>query len=226
MPSLGKLSSAPIISHKRKYIYVYIPKVACSTIREMLARIDRIKYYPNWTYTNGKIRTTKFKRVMINNISKYPNYYSFMFVRNPWDRLVSCYKDKVLSVRTLPNSPWVQDGVYKPFARHYNKDFRNMKFNQFVAFVSRVPDKRANGHFRSQHTFIQKQLPNLTFIGRFERFARDLAVVKKALGVTYKQKRIWSSKDRTPYKEYYTAKTKRMVAQRFAADIKLFNYKF
>lgn len=223
---MNKISSAPIISHKRKYIYVYIPKVACSTIREMLATIDNRKYYPNWTQKNGKVCKTKFKRVSIRGISKYPNYYAFMFVRNPWDRLVSCYKEKVVRVRTLPNSPWVTNGVYRPFQNNYNKDFKNMDFDTFVRLVSRVPDKEADGHFRSQHTFIGEQLSKLDFVGKFERFAKDLAMVKKVLGITYKQKHLWKSANRVPYKEYYTEKTKRMVAQRFSVDIKLFNYRF
>lgn len=224
--SMSKISSAPIISHKRKYIYVYVPKVACTTIREMLAKIDCIKYYPNWTQKNGRVLKTKFKRVRIDGISRHPDYYSFMFVRNPWDRLVSCYKEKVVRVRTLPNSPWVINGVYRPFQDMYNNDFRTMTFTQFVSMVSKVPDAKSNGHFRSQYKFIGKYLTKLNFVGRFERFSEDLAVVKESLGITYKQKHLWKSKDRTPYQEYYTEKTKRMVAKRFSVDVELFNYKF
>jgi hypothetical protein len=116
--------------------------------------------------------------------------------------------------------------MYRPFQNKYKKNFTNMSFEQFAEFVSRVPDARANGHFRSQHTFIGKQLPHLNFIGHFENFDKDLAIVKHALHINYKHKHLWKSKGRKPYKKYYTKKTKNLIAKRFEADIRLFNYTF
>lgn len=223
---MGKITSAPIISHKRKYIYVYVPKVACSTIREMLAKIDGVPYYPNWTFKNGKKLVTRFKRVRIPDITKFNNYFKFMFVRNPWDRLVSCYLEKVVSVRNMANSPWVDNGIYRAFKSNYGKNFKTMTFDQFVEFVSCVPDKDADGHFRSQHTYVGNQLNNINFIGKFEKLDEDLDKVKHTLMIDYDHKHILKSKNRKPYKEYYTVKTKKLVLNRFLTDIKLFNYTF
>ena len=75
-------------SEQNKYVWFQIPKSASCSIRTCLEKYtnvdentqeewSRIKYFPN----------------------KYKSYFKFTFVRNPYSRLVSCWKDKVVENR-------------------------------------------------------------------------------------------------------------------------------
>lgn len=209
-----------IISHKHKYIYFYVPKVACTSIRNLLAIGDGLKWYHPWDKTQ-----TKFEYIYLqdSNNKKYDNYFKFAFVRNPWDRLVSCYFDKVVGSRTRPDSIAIKNGEYIQFKKRYKKNFKTMTFPEFVCMVKDLDEKSSNGHFRSQHTFMNKE--KLNFIGRFEQLQVDLNVVKKKFDLPNDVKHLLKSSHKD-YKEYYDEKLKNIVAERFKKDIELFGYTF
>ncbi len=77
-----------MICHKSKYIFIHIPKTAGTTVRNYLMKIgaadsERILGFPNMNFMQN------FAQV----INLYPNYFTFSFVRNPFDRFVSYYVD-------------------------------------------------------------------------------------------------------------------------------------
>jgi chondroitin 4-sulfotransferase 11 len=155
----------------------------------------------------------------------YANYFRFAFVRNPWDRLVSCYKDKInyetAHVYNRYKNPFVsylqQKGLYK----------RDMEFREFVEIVSQIPDEEAEGHIRSQYTYLEDRQGKILadFIGRFENLANDLQVIASRMGVrlTLPHLRRTTHGD---YREYYDDFTIEAVRRRYAKDVLLFKYAF
>lgn len=211
----------PIVSHKRKYLYFYIPKAACTTIRKILAEDEGIPWYPNWTVSEkGEHLTAPFCRMSLEE-SKKLDYYRFGFVRNPWTRLVSCYLDKVVKVREMPDNLFVKNGQYRRFLERYGSLFKGMSFADFVDFVERTPDSNADGHFRSQYTFFPKKMDA---VGKVETLLQDLAEILSTAGVPdYVVTREHSSQIKD-YSQYYNKKLYEKVAQRFAIDIQQFGY--
>jgi len=167
-----------------------------------------------------------FSYINLNRVIKYPTYFKFAFVRNPWDRLVSCYFDKVVSVRFMKKDDFkhfdncVSGGEYLSFKK-YGKDFKNMEFPEFAEFICTLSDSKSDGHFRSQHTFIG----NTDFIGRFENLHEDLNKLRKKLGMNIQEEHLMKSAHRD-YKDYYNDKLINMVGERFKKDIELFGYKY
>jgi chondroitin 4-sulfotransferase 11 len=206
-----------IISHKHKYIYFYTPKVACTTIRNILAKFEGLEWHHPWD-----TKKTKFDYINSHNASKYA-YFKFAFVRNPWDRLVSCYFDKVVGVRSKPDNVAIKNGVFKGFAG-YNRDFKNMNFPEFAALVCSLDDLKSNGHFRSQYTFFDHK--NINFVGRFENLIDDVVKLQNKLKMpNIKEKHLMKSKH-AHYKDYFNDKLIQMVANRYKKDIEMFGYTY
>ena len=152
---------------------------------------------------------------------KYDGYFKFTFVRNPWDRLVSCYNNKVLAY---------QPGKFLAFKYRYALvPFGRMSFTDFVRFVCRVPNDLCEPHFKLQSDFFEPE--KVDFIGRFEHFPRDLERVIDLASLDASSRKWCSIKRMTigkqsHYTEYYNAKTRRLVAEKYKKDIEQFGYRF
>lgn len=165
-------------------------------------------------------------RLYKHQVRRYPQYFVFGFVRNPWDRLVSCYRDKI---------EWgavVEDGRHRdPSERrlYLGREFeREMSFEEFVERVAEIPDRRANRHVRSQHTFLTDRKGRLIpdFIGRFESLSLDFETAMERIGARGVSLPHVRSSAGTDYRAYYTDRLANMVAERYARDIELFGFGF
>ena len=143
--------------------------------------------------------------------------FKFTIVRNPWDKMVSQY-------------------LYHP-----NQGFCSENFEQYLEiwlpYIKRTyvdieapPDlilaHRGELHFLPQFEFIKDDA--VDFIGRFENLKEDWAEICKRLGLSepleLPHKRQYYGRDH--YSEYYTKKTRQMVAETYARDIEILDYKF
>ncbi len=99
--------------------------------------------------------------------------YCVGFVRNPLDRLLSCYSQKIVYYERQLGMP--------PLLWRYGKTFhKDMSFADFVRAVSRIPDRLSDIHFRSQHTFFYHRGKLMAdFVGRFERISEDWDILRE-----------------------------------------------
>jgi len=198
-----------MISHKHKYIFVHVPKVAGGSIR----RAD----LPGQNFGHN-IRNKNFK--YFKDIKKSTNQFSFAFVRNPWDRCVSAF-------RYLSNGGCnhADKKDAEKFIREYQNDYpgfiRHYKFSN--AFLEQL-------HFKQQYKWICDDNDNVLvdFLGRFENLQDDFNIVCDKIGVP-RRKLIHHKKPKSKHKhytEYYDDETKQIVAELYAKDIEYFGYKF
>ncbi len=185
-------------------IYVPIPKVANHSMKRLLAhkigmsgKISAHKY--NWNYIDLK------------SVAPSPNY-SFGFVRNPLDRLVSCYVQKV-----------EMNDLKKNFWKYGNQLTQGITFRNFAEFVCQTPDSIADRHFKSQHCFLfhNDQLI-VDYLGRFENLKEDWKEISQRYelpSLSHINKSI-----RLDLNNYYSRELAEMVADRYQKDIKLLGY--
>jgi len=199
-----KSSPKAILINELQLIYLPIPKVANRSIKEVLA--DK-------TEKSGKLSAHKYDWDYISLKKTFESsYYSFAFVRNPLDRLVSCYMQKS-SKRKLTMNFW----------KYGNAIWEGMSFEDFANFVCDTPDSLADRHFKSQHHFLyQNNRLNVDFLGKFENLVNDWEQVASRFEL--RQLNHSNKSEHKDWKHYYNKKLANKVANRYQKDIALFEY--
>lgn len=224
-----------ILLEEYNAIYFPVPKVACSSIKTHLARamgLDKVyeesqikaAVKNEWT---APVHEMTFPTIKKEALEAYEDYWKFCFVRNPWDRLVSCYEQKIKKDPVYNQGPYFVDGVDICLLKHGNKFKGGMSFEKFVDSVSGISDDVADGHIRSQSTFLKSGDKILVdFVGRFERLTQDFSFVCDKLGLQDKELSHLLKMQRKDYREYYTSGLIEKVRQRYRSDIEMFGYDF
>lgn len=188
--------------------FVPTPKVANRSMK--LAIAERIGM--QW---QGDIHHAPWQYAPLALLDKQ-NYFRFGFVRNPLERLLSCYAQKIVYYERELGMP--------PLFWRYGKAFhKNMTFGDFVAAVAEIPDRIADIHFRSQHTFFYHRGKLMVdFVGRYERIQQDWSSLGERFGLPGLPHHNRSA--HVDYREIYTPELARLAAHRYAKDIELFGY--
>lgn len=215
-----------ILCHRFRFIFFPVPKAATSSIKKLIARMDDLPGDGNPHHD------VHFDVVWARDLDAWRDYRTFTVVRNPWDRLVSCFKDKIRgSLDDTRYGP--RQRVHEGFDR-YNKVlgrqiFRpDMTFDQFVRAVARIPDAVADEHVRSQYRMFSRPDGALLVerILKFESLADELPGLLRELGaddlsVDHEHKSV-----RSAYRDFYTDELAEITARRYRRDIRLLDYSF
>lgn len=207
----------------KKLVYVSIPKVACTSIKSAMFEPETDAVNMN-EYMTVHSRAEEFRTVKLTRQQK--NYFVFAFVRNPFDRLVSCYEDKVKR-RVQHNGRYFFDTAYNRQLLHrlYGVRFSpGMSFAEFLRTVAVIPDALADGHFKSQYSCLyrfRRRVPN--YIGKFETIADDWRSLAERYGFRKLDQRNISN--RIDLLDYYeTLELVELAAERYTNDIRCFGY--
>lgn len=196
MPSAGRYNLT--ISHQQKFIWFRVAKVGTRTILNHFKQceISLDVEHASWLHYP-------------NNL--YDSYYKFAFVRNPWDRLVSCWRNKVIN---------------ENYFKFNNSDLEKMKsFENFVNHVSSLNIYKCDRHLRSQSKLIDINM--IDYLGRLETFEDDLNQIFDRIGLPNKKIVQKNATSRTTnYKKYYSEELVEKVAKIYSRDIQIFGYQF
>ena len=208
-------------------VYIETPKVACTSIKTAIAGVLDISL----AETHGDPHQVCWPtpdQAHSRSGPLFPGLFAFAFVRNPWDRLVSCYRDKVRGEVDGHTHFTSRPGVANCLAR-FDAFFAGMSFDEFILAVESIPDEEADEHFRSQHTFVTNENGQIAvdFVGRFERLADDFRLVEQRIGLPrIELPRLQKARDAVRYAKLYTPESQQIVAKRFRCDVEMFDYEF
>lgn len=149
---------------------------------------------------------------------------SFSFVRNPWARLVSAYREKVHKDYATKK---MLNGVYKGFLDSGIPVHNNMSFAAFCEVVCAIPDMRTDKHLRSQSSFvIRKGAPIVSFLGKVETMESDWNTLMDRVGLDFKLAHL-NHTGHQHYSNYFTdTRLINLVGDRYAEDVRNFDYDF
>jgi hypothetical protein len=182
-------------SPKHKYLYVSIPKVACTRVKQLLQEFEGYPMPKSLGELHNRpdpsqpyVPSLKDLRVDECKAALYSGeWFRFSFVRNPYSRLFSAYKNKN-GVQGDPDPVFgdVRDEIRKtlgyPLAP--GKPPAVVNFRDFVHYVCAAPENRLNGHWVPQTQLLMLNLIKYDFIGRFENFQHDILLVLDRLGAS------------------------------------------
>ena len=196
------------IWRQQKLLYIRIPKSGNSSIMAAL----------------GGAKKARMSAPEILRLDD--SWTAFSFVRNPWSRLVSAFIQKA---GDSPTSARVVDGIYQGFIDQGIPIRANMRFEEFSEVVCDIPDKKTDKHLCSQSSFlIYKKKPIVPFIGKIERMAEDWSRLLQQTGLDDELPHInRTGKKGVHYSHFYKDEgIVKLVGDRYADDIRYFNYDF
>ena len=174
-----------MICHKKKFIFVHVPRTGGTSIEYFFDKKTINKFFAEKHSLHEQ------------DLYDYSDYFSFSFVRNPWERMLSFYLfDKVGSAKYSLHG-WLQLSKIR---------------NKFTQSMS--------------HYLIRDGNPRVNFIGRYENYKKDFDYICKKLNIQKYKLEVLNKTNHNYYTDYYDDKAKELVNKMFQKDIVSFNYEF
>jgi hypothetical protein len=195
-----------VVNEAAGYLYVNVPKVACSSIKLAIAQhldvpFATVQWHAPW-------------RQEVSFAARRKDLVRFTFVRHPGDRLVSTWADWC-------QPPYPNGGNYRR-----NPHYLKMRGCSFAEFVREAATW--SGH--DKHTRRQTELLHLDGemvvdqVFRFERLAAGWAELQDLLGLPdlpHDRK-----SEHRPWREYFTEELEQLAKELYGGDCEAFGYEW
>jgi hypothetical protein len=217
-----------MISHKHKFIFIHIPKCGGTSVEVsllknegaintcdkddllFLTKAQREEYqlgYDHRAVTIQHKRIDQYKRW--TDDSGKP-YYTFTFVRNPWQRLVSEYFYIKRMKGCLCEDFEIKYPTFKDFVKN-----DGLSCSYLTHDMSQIDFVLSSNHGR---------LTN--FVGRCEDMQYDFDYICGKIGIPKIDLPKRNPTKHEHYTEYYDDETKHLVERLYIRDIEYFGYEF
>jgi len=201
------------ISHKHKFVFIALPKSGTGSIRKALDEYSDIKSVdapPEVIYNNNEwvfgnhIKARVLKKHFEDQNWQWSDYFKFVFVRNPWNRIVSLYKWEMYRNRF--------EGSFEKFLDNYLKDNYRSLTNRSGLETGIFTDSNNNCL--------------VDFVGRFENLQEDFDIICDNIGIQRQQLIHTHKSKHKHYTEYYDDEMQELIRRRYENDKWLSSYKF
>lgn len=196
-----------MISHNKKCVFIHIPKCAGSSINQEL-NLKSLGF-------SGHSPASCHSEFLAN-------YFSFTFIRNPYDRIASAYKyfrKLKEGHRWYKRNKIISDAASKmsfiEFVNHV-KDFQKLMTREEGSFESGI-------HFQPFYYFLDEPVE---YIGRFENIQHDYFNIMSRLSLPLKTLPKTNSTNNSNYRQLYIEESKNTVYNIYKEDIEKHNYEF
>jgi len=162
-----------IVVHNSKAIYFPIPKNGSTTLKSIL--LNNFPDFKSLKINNNSEKYLKYPSphnvnypfVKKDNIlSDYKNYFRFVIIRNPWDRVVSLYKNKILDDIKINNYPYLPQKIKK---NNFDSVILNKLKKRYRLYIRSMYKIEGEYYYlkkaisESKITFLQKLLKEIKY---------------------------------------------------------------
>ena len=233
-----------IVNDQHKLLYCAVPKVACSNWKRVLMVLNGDATDP-WKIRTADVhnRTLGYFRYLSEYrpeeiVHRLSTYFKFMFVREPFERLVSAYRNKFVDSYnlTLFKELWGRF-IIRRYRLHPDeralRTGEGVSFPEFVDFILTASPRLMNRHWMSYDSLCHPCLVHYDFIGKFESLRTDVGELLRTLRLSDKVQFPFniSSGYKTPTRlmatEYYKSiarDIKQELYDKYSDDFKMFSY--
>jgi len=185
--------SLATISDAHRLIWYRNPKVASRTIAAALREID-----PYLTEFPGPTRLP---------VAMQQDYFSFAIVRNPVDRAVSLWRQKVLSTPEHGSKIWKLTPTQIAGLRD---------FDAFLDWLEKQDLDRGEAHVRKQDAFVPREV---NYIGKLENLTADWVNVLAESGIDATPRLPHKNETKGNRTEDLTEKQRARIVKLYRADV-------
>lgn len=220
-------------SNIHNYTWFRTPKCATTSILLQLYKSTQITHDTTYPFLSDydyiffksipKKNIQSVKKIYVNKYDVVrDDKFKFAFVRNPYERLYSCWWSKFGQHHSYDKLTCTY-GV-EQYISHGDEV---MSFENFVKNVignCDVSDHKTNAHYASLVSLFPRK--KLDFIGRVENLQEDFDIICDKIGIPHQDLPHQNKSRYKHYTEYYDDETRAIVAEKYAKDIEYFGYKF
>ena len=211
------------INDEKKIIYLNNAKVACTSFKSIIMELEKQKYYES-------VHQILQKRALYNVLPEsYKDYFKFTFVRNPFERLVSCYENKYHTDKKLI-------GIDKEILGTNFFDLYYVRVNYLLGYLDkdegfasfakkivRVPNELADRHFVSQYFMTYRNDKCLVdYVGKFEKLPESFKNIQNQDQLA--DLHVYNKTNKGNWMDYYNHETAKLVHDYYKKDFEVFNY--
>lgn len=191
---------------QKKFVYIEIPKAASRTLLALVGKTQSIR----------DLGLDRFFELVDDEETMV-----FTFVRNPFDRLASCYRDK------FARRPICALGNYrKDLRRHFGLLLRGLRqdeplpFEQFVELACATCECGTDGHWLQMNRLVPTLDVAPNFIGHVETLYTDLQTFRGHVDIDTAIPRLNATRQTNPW----TSALRQAVGHAYRPDFLRFGY--
>ena len=229
-----------VVNDRYKMLICLIPKAATTTWKRMFLMFDGVPQENVTELTKPAVHRQKFKYLFRYKESRWEhikqNYHSFIFVRHPFERLLSTYRNKFLdpynNIFREKYIPLIQQQLKKKAnASRMSKAKKEISFADFLSFVISRPHE--NEHWNPFQNLCSPCSMKYDYIGKMETLVEDSEEIMRRVGVGDKFSFLENSTDKYQKKtsdlmrKYYVPLKSELVQQVYTTyrdDFRAFGY--
>jgi hypothetical protein len=194
------------ISDKHKLIFVHIPKNAGTSITNHLNMVDAGHH--SWSYYARKYP------------HKWQKYKKISIIRNPWDRVVSCYE-----YAKMDDSYWHSSKNKARAGKHLDYDLlKDMSFLECLKLLENSPKKLRHQGWANQLNYISNGTKIMV------DYLIDIKNINEELSKILNEKieiPLINKSNNNNYRDYYKNDDMiKIVKDYYLMDVKSFNFNF
>lgn len=199
---------------RKRVVYLEMPKVANTSIKASILGYQNLE-------DSITIQIIASEQIVHELNEKQKDYFKFTFVRNPFERLVSCYESKYKTDQKYLGKE-LEHLWYDYYLFGYIK--KDKGFDSFVRKIYRIPNCLKDFHFIPQYNIIfdKKKQCMVDYVGKIENI--DKVYPKLCKKYMFDELPHMNRSEKKTWMDYYTKKTAQMVYQMYRKDIVKFGY--